>query len=103
MSSEKDFIEFLIFMNKFVFLWELLKYSPDSWESYSIVEDEKTLCCSLVDKDGNEITDDILDNFVEISLNSVGKVFYERYISGEFFKKEEIAEIIRDGLNFKYL
>ena len=59
MSSEKDFIEFLIFMNKFVFLWELLKYSPDSWESYSIVEDEKTLCCSLVDKDGNEIT--ILD------------------------------------------
>lgn len=103
MSSEKDFIEYLIFMNKFVVLWELLKYSPDSWENYSIVEDEDTLCCSLVDKCENEITDDVLDNCVEISLNSVGRSFYDRYVSGEFFKKEEIAEIIRDGLIFKYL
>lgn len=103
MSSEKDFIEYLIFMNKFVVLWELLKYSPDSWENYSIVEDEKTLCCSLVDKSGKEITDEVLDNCVEISLNDIGRSFYERYVSDEFFKKDEIAEIIRDGLTFKYL
>lgn len=104
MSSEKDFIEYLIFMNKFVVLWEILKYSPESWENYSITEDKITKSCVLKDKNGNVVTDDdVFDDMVEIKLSKKGKEFYERYLSGEFFKESEIPDIIRSGLVYFYL
>lgn len=104
MSTEKDFIEYLIFMNKFVVFWEILKYSPDSWENFSLVEDIKTHSYNLRDNFGNIIPDDdVFDYMVQINLNEVGYVFYERYLSGCFFTDEEIPIIIREGLEYKYL
>ena len=101
MSSEKDFIEYLIFMNKFVVLWEILKYSPDSWENYSLEENKHTKSFVLKDQNGKEITDDeVFDTRVNIHLSNIGLVFYERYLSGEFFKE---AEIIRKSLVYDYL
>ena len=104
MSSEKDFIEYLIFMNKFVVLWEILKYSPDSWENYSLVEDNETNSFVLKDQNGNVITDDeVFDTRVNIQLSKKGRAFYERYLSGEFFQEAEIPEIIRSSLVYSYL
>lgn len=104
MFTEKDFIEYLIFMNKFVVLWEILKYSPDSWESFSIVEDKETKNFVLKDKKGNIVfDDDVFDYMVEIHLNKKGRFFFERYLDGEFFKESEIPDIIREGLYYTYL
>ena len=104
MSTENDFIEYLIFMNKFVGLWEILKYSPDSWESFSIVEEKETKNFVLKDKKGKIVfDDDVFDYMVEIHLNKKGRFFFERYLDGEFFKESEIPDIIREGLCYTYL
>lgn len=104
MSTEKDFIEYLLFMNRFVVLWEILKYSPETWENYSLVEEGTTGSYVLKDNHGNTILDDdVFDYMVEIRLNKVGYSYYYKYLEGCFFEESEIPDIIRHGLEYVYV
>lgn len=101
MSSEKDFIEFLIFSNRYEFLSILISGFPDKFNGFSIVKDHYG-SYELMSKDNN-LTDinDLIDYELDLSLNDIGYGYYGRYLSGEFFNEEDSGDIIRDGLEFR--
>lgn len=99
MSEERSFIEYLVFMNKFVMLWEILKFSPETFENYSIQFDKETKISVLIDNQGNIVSDNTLfEDTINIELNEIGWDAYLRFINNEMFTEDEIAEIIRTGL-----
>lgn len=103
MFSEKDFIEFLIFRNKFVVLTEILKYSPKKFDKYILVYDESIKSFNLVNETGNVISEnEFLDNYVQISLSQKGKDFLELFKDGCFFEEKDIPSIIRKSLIYSF-
>lgn len=100
-STEKDFIEFLIFQNRYSFLQNLIKKLPDQFKSFSIIEDESGNF-SLINTNKDLVNvDDIIDSELELSLNDTGYGYYARYLDGEFFNEQDSDEIISDGIEFK--
>lgn len=100
-STENDFIEFLIFQNRYSFLENLIKKLPERFHSFSIVKDE-TGNLDLIDANKNTANiDDIIDYEIELSLNDMGYGYYMRFLDGDFFNKEDSGEIISDGIEFR--
>lgn len=104
-SSENDFIEFLIFQNRWAFLDFVMNEFPDYFGEYHLGINEYGQV-NFYDKE-NKIFEinDLIDYCLEISLNDFGREFYFEYVSGGFFNEEESGEIIENGLvlNIKYV
>lgn len=100
-SSEKDFIEFLIFQNRLYFLYSVIDSLSDHFGEYR-VDTDKFDQLNLVD-DKNNVLDinDLIDYCIDIELNDFGRECYSGYLGGAFFNEDEVGDIIENGLVFK--
>lgn len=102
MSTEKDFIEYLIFINRYMFLWNLIHRFPKRFYGFTIFSNNGSY--ELINENGNyENIDDLIDYELDLFLNDTGRGFYMQYLLGQFYSEEDVAEIISEGLEFRLI